>query len=221
MNRVRNYNGIYQVLLTPDINDVSSPDSSTLVGSWFEPDLSNFSVLQFNTMNDAMYEALKYPDIDWKKIVTDHEYIYQELSTRLKTILNMYRINVQVIPQLMSPCILKNNIFDAAISKNTNITHIINFTIMSSWTKVLNKASAAIIRDLHDYYKINKVKTDYDIITYLLGNTPYGTTYQIKLVPTLLYQYFITNGNRNGINNESFSKILKMQKQIDSGPIMV
>jgi hypothetical protein len=216
MNRVRNNNGSFQVLLTPDINDVSSPDSSTLIGSWFEPDLTNFTVIEYPTMNDAMYEALKYPDIDWRKIVADHEYIYKELSTRLQTILSSYPINVQVIPQLMTPCILKNNVFNAAISKNTNITHIINFTIISPWSKVLDKASTAILSNFHDYYQINKMKKDRGI-TYLLGNTPLGTTYMIKLIPSLLYQYFTTNGNGQGINNATFNNLLKMQEQIDNG----
>lgn len=222
MNRVRNFNGVYQVLLTPDINDVSSPDSSTLIGSWFEPDLRNFNVLEFGNMNDAIYEALKYPDIDWRKIIGDHEYIYKELSTLLQTILASYPINVQVIPHLLSPCQLKNNVFTAAISKNPNLVNIINFTIISQWSKVLDKTMAVILRDLTGYYRINKVKKTYGKIIYLLGNTPYGTTYQIKLIPSLLYQYFLNSSNSLGANNQQvFKKILDMQNRIDNGEVLI
>jgi len=219
MNRVRNFNGSYQVLLTPDIDDVSSPDSSTLIGSWFEPDMRNFNVIEFTNINDAVYEALKYPDINWTKIVSDNQYIYKELVTLLQVILSSYPINVQVIPQLVTPCQLKNNIFNAAINKNADIMSIINFTIISPWSKVLDKATAAILRDILNYYKITRVKTKFGKITYLVGSTPYGCTYSIKLVPTLLYQYFMSN--KSNINETSFKKILDEQNRIDSGQVFI
>lgn len=224
MNRVRSVNhreGIYQVLLTPDINDVTSPDSSTLIGSWFEPNLRNFSVRQYNNRNDAIYEALKYPDINWRKIISDHQFIYNELTTLIQTIFANYPINVQVIPKLLTPCELKNNVFDAAISKNTNLTQIISFTIISPWTVELNKATAALVRDIRNYYAINKIKKIYGKITYLMGNTPYGTTYQIKLVPSLLFRYFIGSNSGKGIGTESFNELLKTQNKIDEGTVLV
>jgi len=221
MNRVRNSNNFYQVLLTPDINDVSSPDSSTLIGSWFEPNLENFRVLQFTNRNDAIYEALKYPDINWRKIITDHEFIYKELKTMVETVLSAYPINVQVIPKLMSPCELKNNVFDAALTKNVNLLQIITFTIISPWSKVLNKATVALLRDITGYYRINKIKKAYEKITYLMGNTPYGTTYQIKLVPSLLFRYFVNDNNGTGVNSETFNELLIMQNKIDAGPVQV
>lgn len=221
MNRVRYSNNFYQVLLTPDINDVSSPDSSTLIGSWFEPDLSNFSVIQFDNKNDAIYEALKYPNIDWRKIITDHEFIYKELTALVQKILSAYPINVQVMPKLLSPCELKNNVFDAALTKNVNFVQIISFTIISPWSKVLDKATAALLRDITGYYRINKIKKAYGKVTYLMGNTPYGTTYQIKLVPSLLFMYFVGDNGGNGISSESFNALLAMQNKIDAGEVVI
>ena len=74
MNRIRKLDGKYQVLITPTLQ--MSPDSSLLIGNWEDESLRNYSVLQFETMNDAMCEAYNYPDIDWYKMALNHKYIF-------------------------------------------------------------------------------------------------------------------------------------------------
>ena len=81
MNRIRKLDDKYQVLLTPTIS--MSPDSSLIIGNWEDESLRNYKVLQFETMNDAMAEAYKYPDIDWYKMVLNHKYIFQRLRACL------------------------------------------------------------------------------------------------------------------------------------------
>lgn len=213
MNRIRRYEDIYQVLITPDVNnidyydthncynaicDVNSPDSSFLLGSWLNPNIKNFIILEFTNMNDAMYESLKFPDINWDNIVRNHKYIFEELFLLINKILESYKFNVQFIPHLMSANELKEKIFDRVMDNGQrgnrfslyqDFTDIINFTIVNPWFTTLDKISRILENNMCGYNKPKRKIINYGKIINLIGNTTFGTTYQIRLVPTLLYQY--------------------------------
>ena len=227
MNRIRKINGIYQVLLTPNIR--ISPDSSLAIGSWEDPSLRNFSIIPFETMRDAMNEAFKYPDIDWYRIILNHEYIYQRLYTDLKKIIKKFNFNVQFIPRLMDPITFKDTVFDRVLigGDRYNLVHgmndIISFTIVNPWTSNLHQLAQRILRHREHLYRddlrIRHKKIINDKIIYLYGQTEFGTLYEIKLVPTLLYQWAEWYKNyghlKRSYAEKLYIKFLKQQDKMD------
>ena len=113
MNRIRKQDSKYQVLITPNLQ--MSPDSSLLIGNWEDESLRNYSVLQFDTLNDALCEAYKSPDIDWYKIVLNHKHIFKRLEDTLQLIIADNNLNVEFRPRLVDPLTLKNIMFDRVI----------------------------------------------------------------------------------------------------------
>lgn len=196
MNRIRKINRIYQVLITPDFQ--ISPDSSLLIGNLEDESLRNFFVLQFDTLNDAQCEAFKYPDIDWYRIISNHQHIFNRLDSTIRNILDNGGINYEIKSTLISPENFKNIIFDRVLlggnrsNLRFNSYEIINFTILNPWTNNLYNIS-----NILENYRAHLYRDDLRIkfkkildgkIICLFGYTEYGTTYEIKLIPTLIHQ---------------------------------
>jgi hypothetical protein len=236
MNRIRkvnNNNGtIYQVLQTPNIP--ISPDSSLLIGNWSDEDLRGYSVAQFQSLNDAMAAAYQYPDIDWYKMILNHQHIFIRLKNILESIISEYNLNVEFRPTLMNPETLKNTMFDRVIrggerfNLRFGLNDIINFTIVNPWSNNLHSLAQKI-----EDYRAHLFRDDLRIrfknvidgkIICLYGSTEYGTVYEIKLIPTLLQQWgewYKKNGFRNeDVANQYYNKILKEQQALDNGPIL-
>lgn len=224
MNRIRKYNDTYQVLLTPNNN--MSPDSGFLTGNWLDPTFKDFGIINFDNSNDAVYEALKYPDINWEKIIIDHEYLYKEIFNKLLNIISRRNLYITIIPKLMSPLELKNEMFNRVLTNNNfnlfdNFTDIISFTIVEPWTKKLNSISMLIQRELYNYYKIQHKKIYFKKIIELIGYTPYGTTFQIRLIPSVLHQYVRDLPIIRMYNDNNFNKLLTTQNNIDNGYMII
>jgi len=232
MNRIRKVDNVYQVLITPNIK--ISPDSSLLIGNWEDESLRNYYILQFESLNDAQCEAYKYPDIDWYRIVLNHEHIFKRLEYTIKAIVNENDMNVDFRATLVDPEALKNIIFDRVIKggERFNLRYgmndIINFTIINPWSnnlhniaKMLENYRSHLYRD--DLRLRHKKIVDGKIVC-LYGYTEFGTIYQIKLIPTLLNEWadwFRKSGFRNeDAANKLYQKILKKQKSLDSGPVV-
>ncbi len=227
MNRIRKVNNKHQVLITPDIK--ISPDSSLLLGNWTDENLRNYYVEEHPTLNSAMGSAFDYPEIDWYKMILNHKYIFQRLSDALSSLIQDF--NIEFIPKLMTPDQLKNIMFDRVIRGGErfnlaqNVNDIISFTIVNPWSITLQKISK-IIENYHnlvlrDDLRIRQKKVINSKIIILYGVTEYGTTYEIKLVPTLLHQWTEWY-NKNGFRNEQaasiqYSKLLKTQNNLDNG----
>ena len=227
MNRIRNINGIWQVLITPNIR--ISPDSSLLIGNWDDTSLRGYTVLTFDTKRDAQNIAFHYPDIDWYRIVLNQEYIFYRLNKQISDILTQHQLNVQYIPQLMDPITFKNTMFDRVeigggrFNLAQNMNDIISFTIVNPWTqnlfkiaKILEKHRIHLYRD--DLRLFKKKIVDGKII-FLYGMTEFGTVYEIKLIPTLLYQWSewykkVGHLKRNNAM-KLYSQYLNLQKTID------
>ena len=227
MNRIRKINGIYQVLLTPNIR--ISPDSSLILGLFEDSSLRGFSIVDFDNMRDAQNLAFKYPDIDWYRIILNHEYIYQRLYTDINKIIKKFNFNVQFIPQLMDPITFKNTIFDRVLigGERYNLAHgmndIISFTIVNPWTSKLNQLAQRILLHREHLYRddlrIRYKKIINNKIICLYGQTEFGTLYEIKLVPTLLYQWITWYKNVGHLNKPHAKKLydryLKQQDKLD------
>ena len=227
MNRIRKINGIYQVLLTPNIR--ISPDSSLFLGNFEDPSLRNYEVINFNSMRDAMNEAFKYPDIDWYRIILNHEYIYQRLYTDIKKIIKKFNFNVQFIPKLMDPLTFKDTVFDRVLiggdrySLAYGMNDIISFTIVNPWISNLHQLAQRILQHKEHVYRddlrIRHKKIINNKIIYLYGQTEFGTLYEIKLVPTLLYQwaewYKKYGYSKKPYAEKLYNKYLKLQDKMD------
>jgi hypothetical protein len=232
MNRIREYNGSFQVLITPDIK--IAPDQSLLFGNWADENLRNYYVLQFPTFNDAMASALNYPDIDWYKMVLNHKYIFARITDILRSIIRNYKFNVDFRPRLLDPLTLKNVMFERVIKggERFNLRYGLNdimlFTIINPWTNNLHTISKIIENYTNESYRddlrIRFKKIIDGKIIYLYGYTEYGTVYAIKLIPTLLHQaseWYDKNGFRDEPNFMiQYDRLLKMQQELDNNIVL-
>src|SRR3989304_6180205 len=94
MNRIRKFDGVFQVLITPEIK--IAPDSPIMVGNWEDENLRNYYVLSFESLNDAQAEAFKYPDIDWHRLVIYHQHIFQRLDGQIRGLISTMGSNVEI-----------------------------------------------------------------------------------------------------------------------------
>lgn len=231
MNRIRKFDNKFQVLVTPDIK--ISPDSALIIGNFEDESLRNFSVLQFDTLNDALCEAYNYPDIDWYRMVLNHKYIFKRLEDTLRQIISDNNLNVEFRSTLVDPLTLKNIMFDRVMrggerfNLRNGLNDIISFTIINPWSNNLHNISKMIETYTHHVYRDDlrirfKKIVDGKIIC-LYGFTEFGTIYEIKLIPTVLQQWADWY-NKVGYKNEesaqkSYGQIIKQQNMIDAGPI--
>lgn len=227
MNRIRKKNNVYQVLITPDIK--IAPDSSLLLGNWTDANLRGFNILEFNTLNDAQCEAYNYPDINWYNIVLNHQYIFSRLKKTLEDIIRNNNINVVLQSELMNPQTLKNTMFERVMrggeryNLRYGMNNIISFTITNPWSSNLHIVSKLFENHREHVYRDDlrirfKRVIDGNIIL-LYGVTEYGTTYEIRLMPTLLQQWgeWYKKSGRDNIQhaNELYNSYLQSQKKID------
>jgi hypothetical protein len=233
MNRIRKQERFWQVLITPDI-EVSPSDSSLLIGNWEDESLRNFYVLQFESLNDAQYEAYKYPDIDWYRIILNHKDIFDRLDYTIRAILNDSQFNTEIKSTLMDPETFKNIIFDRVLNGGERfglrygMNDIINFTIVNPWSNNLHNISKAIENytswEHRDDLRIKYKKIVDRKIICLYGKTEFGTIYEIKLMPTLLYhwaEWYKRNGYRNDkAANHYYQTIMNLQNLTDNGPVI-
>jgi hypothetical protein len=215
MNRIRKINNnTYEVLITPSIK--IAPDSSLMVGNWSDPNLRGYMVLRYPTMNDAMTEAFKHPDIDWYRFVVNHEPIFIRLRMLITGILNdMIPDKVQIRAQLMDPTTLKNTMMDRVIlngerfNLKEGLADLISFTIISPFTSTLHKISNVLERYRSHLYldelRIRDKRVIDGKIIYLYAMTDIGTVYQIKLIPTLLDQ----------VGPLNYPKMISLQNNLD------
>jgi hypothetical protein len=197
MNRIRRIGNIYQVLITPTIQ--VSPDSALMIGAWDDSELRNFYVLEFDNLRDAEYEAYKHPDIDWYRLVVNHKYIYERLEINLKQVISNSGFTVDFRGNLMDPDTLKHTMFDRVInggdrfSMKFGMSDIITFHITNPWTSNLHKLSKAIentrAHPYRDDLRVRNKKIIDNKTIILTGVTEFGSVYEIKLMPNILFQY--------------------------------
>jgi len=232
MNRIRKFEDGYQVLITPNLKIF--PDSPLLVGNWQDENLRNYEVLTFKTLNDAQCEAFKYPDIDWFRFILNHEEIFRRLESLIKEIIDKFGYNVQLVSKLMTPEEFKNTMFNRVIANGNrfNLRHsfndIISFSIINPWTTNLHTL-AKIIQNyrihLHrDDLRLKEKRIIDGKIISMVGLTEFGTTYEIKFIPSILYNWAEwCREHPNKTEQEImdlYKQLLISQNKIDNGVII-
>lgn len=227
MNRIRKVGNIYQVLITPSIK--ISPDNALMVGNWDDPELKNYYILNFDSLNDAQCEAYNHPDIDWYRLIINHKHIYHRLKLQIKNIIDTTGFTIGFYPQMMDPETLKNTMFDRVMAGSDRfnmrygMSDIICFTITNPWTDNLHKISKSLESAREHLYRddlrIREKRVIDNKIIILHGITEFGTPYEIKLVPELLFHWgewykkfgFIKQDHAT----KTYQQILEKQNELD------
>lgn len=228
MNRIRQTDVGFQVLQTPRNMNKITPDSAFLMGSFDDADIRNFSVVTFQTLQDAQVEALNYPDINWERIVRNHQFIYQRLHDLIRTIVQDAGVNVDIDGQLMNPVELKNLMFNRAINGHAKSrsapNNIISFRVSNPWSANLVRVIELLLsykgHGYRDDLRIREQEAFDKKIFILTGATEAGTMYEIKLIPTLLKFWADWDINRVQPDGGIYAKILQEQEVIDKGPVL-
>lgn len=223
MNRIRKYNNHYQVIITNSNNNL--PFSNVILGTTLDQYIHNYKLVTFHSLQDALYLSYNYPDINWHKIILDHKYIYHRLLSQINNIIKASNVNYILIPHLLSPDQLKQSIFNKIMKKNNdriNDKYIISFTITNPWFINLSNLATVLINHREHLYRndlrlFHKKIIDNSFI-YIYGKTENGTIYTIELIPSLIYDWMVNNGNLsdNLLLDKSYKKIIDKQKVIDN-----
>jgi hypothetical protein len=222
MNRIREHNFKYQVLVTPTFPTNSGYE--LLLGNWSDEHLRNYYILEFDNMGDAQVEAFKHPDIDWDKLVLLHKNSFYDLKKTIKSIIENHKFIIEYIPRILTPEELKQIIFSRVMyfgkrfTLNYHMNDIISFHIVNPFGKNLIELSRYFEanENLRIYRKFNNSG-----VIHLIGRNDIGTTYEISLWPTLVYQWAKWVDENPQIANENkkyaFIEAIKKQEQIDNG----
>ena len=228
MNRIRISNGKYQVLITPDY--VNSANFEVLLDNWLDTCFNNYYITEFDNLQDALYYALKFPDIDWYKLVSHHIENYKKLKGILQEIITRFNFSTDFKPSITTPEELKNSMFDRiGLSKkqfNTTfgLNDVITFNILNPWSKNLDFIAKVFEKEnkLNIFARHNK-----DNAIYLTGKTDIGTSYSIVLMPTHIYSTLKwlmknkENTNAENIFEHVYNKAMEQQKEIDKNPLVL
>ncbi len=222
MNRIREYNFRYQVLITPTMPYHTSFE--LMIGNWTDEHLRNYYILEFDNLGDAQCEAFKHPDLDWEKLVLMHQHSFYDLKKLIKEILDSHNFIGEIQPRIFSPEELKQTMFDRVMYYGKRFTlkfkmnDIIAFHIVNPFSKNLSEISNYLENDSR--LRIIRKFVNNGVI-HLIGKTDVGTTYEIGLWPTMIAQWARWVEENPHISNENkkytFMESVKKQDQIDNG----
>jgi len=227
MNRIRKINNEYQVLNYPCRN--FDPSNELLSGGWTDDRLRGFSVVTFNTMNEAQMEATNNgADINWEKIYEDHKIYFNDLKQNVVDVLIKYNFIVDFNAKLLNGRQIKDALFDRVINNvdftlANNFNDVITFNIVNPWSKNCEE----IVKLLKStkklkIYREKKLKN----VTHLIGITPSHTTYKIIIWTTLMYQCSTWLNmhplykNNKAMVNDMYTKAITSQIQLDKSLII-
>ncbi len=185
MDRIRKYNCTYQVLITP--TQSTNVSTEMIFGDWTSFDnnvLTNYNIITFDTMKDALNEAAKYPNIDWAKIVVSHENSYIDIKNAIIDILKQTNINYSFSSKLESQYNVQNMFFDRIfLYKNKfnlsyHMSDIISFSVKNKDDKNICHIAELLMNN--NVLNIKKTKYCNNKIK-LIGVTCINTTFQIVI----------------------------------------
>lgn len=221
MNRILELNGKFQVLVTPTY--VDSPSFELMLGNWEDKNLRGFHIREFDTLQDAIDLAFKYPSIDWNKIVSLHKDAYHIIVNSIKNNLRDGKFIIELDSKLMSPIEIKETMFRRVYFHGErynlfyNANDVICINIINPWTKNLIEI-ANLLKNIPELRIVNLYKTKTHLC--LVGVTDVGTTYEIRLWTTLMAHWtrwiLINNLNPNHYIKLLNQKI-EEQYRIDNG----
>lgn len=218
MNRIREIDGIYQVLITPTLD--LAPDMELMIGNWEDKNLKGFRIKEFDNLQDAYYYSAEYPDINWVKLVRMHKDFYNIIGQKVRKILDSYNFTYNIETRLIEPKDLKATVFKRVINEGSrfsltyNLNDVVSVVITNPWYSNLLDMEKALkgIRDL----RVRKIIKKGKIIS-LVGSTDLGTMYEIKLIPSLIHHTLKWQDKHKVYNKKIVSDMYKTQKLIDSG----
>lgn len=226
MNRIRKYKNKYQVLVTP-YRIANADGFNVMLGHWTDEHLKNYNIFEYLDMEEAVQESLKYPDVDWQKLIEYHKDIYVGLYKTIKSDLedNLFVVDIQ--PKIMTADELKETMFNRVMNLGKRFTlsselnDIIGYHIVNPWNKNL--------REIYRILKNNKnlrIKkfTNTEGIIRMIGVTSIGTNYEIVLWNTLL-----SNWSRwvslhpeipDEVKKQTYEDVLKTQTIIEKSNVI-
>jgi len=219
MNRILSSNNTHKVLVTPTY--VSSPSFELMLGNWTDEKLRGFHVIKFDTLEDAMELAFKYPSIDWNKIVSIHEDAYQMITSVIKKTLKDGEFIAEIDSHLMNPTELKETMFERVEHHGErykifyDANDVISINIINPWTTNINEITN-LLKTIPELRIKKYHKTQTHIC--LIGVTDVGTTYEIKLWTTLLSHWarWVFDNSLDKKNNiKILTQLIEKQKLID------
>lgn len=219
MNRIRKFNNIYQIIISPDI---VNPNLSLFINyEWHNNNIHNCSIVESDDLSDAQYISLQYPDINWDKIIYDHQYEYVRLKNQIDNILKQF--DVYTYYMIMTPDTLKNSIFNKILNPYTDIygyNNIITYIITHPFSAELHRIihNIEIYREhlVRDDLRLRQKKTFGKYLTCLYGVTTLGSIYEIKIMPALIYNWLSHKNKYKNDASQMYIDYCKMQDQLDN-----
>lgn len=207
MDRIRKTNNKYQVLITTSYIE----DLGILLDNQCMFD--KISVQEYDNIIMAQNEALNYAPIDWEYLVLQHIENYKYFYNILKSICN--DLECELYGKLLEAYQIKNKIFDRTINKCKRLfltydsNNIISFHIIVNWSQM----GKYILDVLSKHSELNIIKIFVvKKVHYLICNTMIGTTYEIIIWPTYIYQWAKMKAKGK---NFKLSNFVNMQDKID------
>jgi len=207
MNRIRKYNNVYQVLITP--NFTTNPSIELLLGYILDENIIKFSIKEFDSLNDALALALSFPDLDWNKLISIHKDIFFQLNNTIKQNLNYHKFVYDYKYHILTPQQLKNLIFNRVMFNGKrfiefyNFNDIISFDIINPYTNNLIQIKN-VLKNISKLNIIKIIQTKTHIK--LIGISQINSPYEIRLWNSLMYDYiywiFINNIKPIDYNNK-------------------
>jgi hypothetical protein len=213
MNRIREKDGKSQVLVTPHNRFDNSFE--LILGNWSDQYLKNYSVVIFEDSEKAFEFSYTMPDLNWNKLILFNKDNFQQLYKIIQHHIIINEFNVEFVAKMQTPEELKNTMFERIILKGerfrlqNDLNDIFAFFIINPWTS--NLIELANIIKLDQSLGIFKLVREYGI-TRLIGKTSNYTTYEIVLVPTIIYNW-MKKGEKT---KNSLLIVDKLQKTIDN-----
>ncbi len=184
MNRIREHNNKYQVLITPCHKYDTSYE--LLLGNWDDFNFRGFDVLQVNDLESALLISNKLPDLDWHKLLLTLQNSFYDIKNFLESHFNLI---ATVNSNFTKPEIIKRNFFDRIIvyGNNFNLLHhmsdIINFTIKCNNKNYFNLVLSYLLnnKEISDKLGIIKKRTDNNNDIFLICKSSVNITYMIRV----------------------------------------
>lgn len=222
MNRIRNIDNIYEVIVTPNLT--FDPDMEIISGNWTDPYLKGFYIKKFNSHDEAYFFSSTMPDIDWVKLIRSNKDFYNIIQDKIIKILDSHNFTYDINTVLIDPVKLKHTVFERVKSKRNNFTlatelnDIVTVTITNPWYNNLEDM-VSVLKRVYDL-KIKKIIRKNKIII-LIGKTYLGTSYTIKLIPNLIKH--VNDWKDNNVHNkedlyyyyEVMNNMMSIQNKID------
>ena len=179
MNRIREYDNNFQVLITPH-NRIDA-SFELMLGNWMDEDFTGFKILTFNRLEDAMREAQKHPDINWDQLVLWNKDNFNRLYGILKYELGGF--GVKIIPVLRDSKQVKETMFNGVTLLGDRFRLLYNMNVISFYVIVPKPTSinqiAILLSDIESL-RI-QYKTTNEKGVNLVGQNDLGTTYEIQI----------------------------------------